>query len=216
MGFGMKRSVHSVTQTASEEFPRQSGLRPLPKWQYIVCLVLTWILVLVAALFVISSFAIPAMFIVSIPTCLVTWFCFRVTAVAKKRANLSDVEMKNYESTQHARTMTGTIEYRVFVYDARPLRGIPVNTKFNAEIIRQRVTLTSTLTGTEYDTADGGYALARFGQVFGTLPNEELCRYLDQHNSDYIECIWHEWYDKAHGFPSIVALAPGMRNRART
>ena len=66
--------------------------------------------------------------------------------------------------------MTGPVEYKVYVYDNRPLLRIPPGHRFLTGIVRQRAILTSVLTDTEYDTADGGYALAYNGAIFPAPP----------------------------------------------
>lgn len=50
--------------------------------------------------------------------------------------------------------MTGPVEYKVYVYDNRPLLRIPPGHRFLTGIVRQRTILTSGLTDTEYDTPD--------------------------------------------------------------
>lgn len=101
--------------------------------------------------------------------------------------------------------MTGPVEYKVYVYDNRPLLRIPPGHRFLTGIVRQRTILTSGLTDTEYDTADGGYALAYNGAIFGVLSSWKFCDYLDRYGFAYIECVWNQWYDFPHRFPLVLA-----------
>ena len=110
--------------------------------------------------------------------------------------------------------MTGPVEYKVYVYDNRPLLRIPPGHRFLTGIVRQRAILTSVLTDTEYDTADGGYALAYNGAIFGVLSSWKLCDYLDRYGFVYIECVWNQWYDFPHRFPLVVALGRELKNGA--
>lgn len=110
--------------------------------------------------------------------------------------------------------MTGPVEYKVYVYDNRPLLRIPPGHRFLTGIVRQRAILTSALTDTEYDTADGGYALAYNGAIFGVLSSWKLCDYLDRYGFVYIECVWNQWYDFPHRFPLVVALGRELKNGA--
>lgn len=100
-------------------------------------------------------------------------------------------------------------EYTVFAYAGTPLKAVPRGTMFTAEIVYRRVKLTSTLTGTEWDSEkEGGLALAYAGTPFGFIGDRRLCDWIRHKGARHIDARWSKWYDR--GIPEVVVYGPNI------
>lgn len=111
--------------------------------------------------------------------------------------------------------VTGDIEYKIFVYDGRPLARVADGSHFTAQIATGPVHMVSTLTGTEWDGGyDSGVAFTFSGIPFGASFNEELAAYLHSVGASSIDMVRCGWYDRRGNIPEIKALAPSTRRQS--
>lgn len=119
---------------------------------------------------------------------------------------------------RHEDHVSGDIEYKVFVYDGRPLRHVKDGSRFVAQIAAKPVRMVSTLTGTPWDGRhDDGIAFTFDGKPFGVSFNEDFASYLRSTGASSIDMVRRGWYDRKGNIPEVRALAPSTRRRnART
>ena len=129
------------------------------------------------------------------------------------RITRADIKQQPIFRQPDSAAITGDIECMIYVYDGRPLTGIPLGTVFNADIVRSRVKLRSTLTGGTWDGGtDDGIAFAYRGIPFGVSFNEGLVELLLHRNAAFITMRYDDWYDKRHGIPNVKAFGPSTRH----
>lgn len=116
-------------------------------------------------------------------------------------------------SSVDSKTVSGDIEYQVYVYDGSPLRGLRSGQIFAAQIDHGHVRLKSRLTDGVWDSRkDDGFALSYRGMPFGVSFNNELRDYLIHVNAQAVTVRHDGWYDRSAGIPELKILAPSTRH----
>ena len=109
-------------------------------------------------------------------------------------------------------TLVGDVSSTVYVYVPERLRGISRGDKFTLECSKKPMRLTSTVTGTEWDSADAGdIPLLYKGRPVGFLSGYRVCRavqkVLDTGLTVKVTAVCKA-EGKKRGWPTICALTP--------
>ncbi len=131
-----------------------------------------------------------------------------VDAAKVKATEVISAKMEAMSKSREPLVLAGTYERRVYTYYGKPLKGLRVGDSFMADVVTTPVRLASSLTGGEWDTGEGGIALAYRGKVFGATSTlaQTFGKIARKGYRIKVKCMMTGWF--APGYPETVMLLP--------